>query len=289
VALRRLMKRTVVSASALMRREKKAAHRSVALCYHSVHRDKPFATVTPEMFERHLAWISEHCDAVLFDGTGVAMAQGPEHRDRPLVMVTFDDGYDDNFDNALPLLQKYGVPATFFLTTGFIERDPATLDRFGSERQSDSAMMGALEWSQIEEMRSAGMVFGAHGHTHRNLATLSGPALADELRISRDILQQRLSQPVLSMAYPYGKPGVHFTDETVRVVADCGYELCASITLRGIRPSDPNLAIPRFFVARDEVATLEEKVLGLWDAIGLWQSHSPMWARRLLSPADFAH
>src|SRR5581483_3022200 len=263
--------------------------RVAILCYHSIHPVKPFATATPTMFERHLAWLTEHCNVVPLDPSVLQIA-GQRQSRSPTVVLTFDDGYDDNFDNALPILNKYGVSATFFLTTGLLQRDPTTMARFRRERRCDDAMLSCLTWPQIHDMRSAGMAFGVHGHTHRNLAALGDNDVVRELTTSRHILEYGLQEPITFMAYPYGKPNIHFTrTRTLPLVRQCDYELAVTTTCRAVRSTDSPLAVPRFFVARDDVGTVEDKVRGRWDVIGWWQEHSPALIQRAVSPADFTH
>jgi peptidoglycan/xylan/chitin deacetylase (PgdA/CDA1 family) len=289
---RQRLRRALVSASAHLDQFRDDTKRAVSLCYHSIHPAKPFATVSPQVFERHLAWLTEHCrvEPLGEESLGLLSANTDADTSRPLVFLTFDDGYDDNFDYAFPALMKYGVRATFFLTTGLIERNSSTLSRFLRERNCSPDMLKTLDWGQIREMRSAGMIFGAHTHTHRNLATLDDTAAVEELRLSKAILEDKLAEPIRLMAYPYGKPRVHFTfDRTVPLVRDCGYELAAAVVPRGIRPSDSSFAVPRFFVARDDVEGLREKVIGRADVLGWWQEHAPISVQRLVSPSDFGH
>jgi peptidoglycan/xylan/chitin deacetylase (PgdA/CDA1 family) len=281
------LKRVLLAATRPLARPTRRHRRVVGLCYHSVHDDKPFATVDPDSFRRHLDWLVEHCDVGPMD---LHAAFDSFDGARPLVLLTFDDGYDDNHTVVLPILEEYGLRATFFLTTGFLDRDPQTVARFVRERAAPEAMLGSMSWSQVRELQAAGMTIGAHSRTHRNLAGLEPAAVREELRTSRATLEERLGVPIRSMAFPYGKPRVHFTsDETVPEVRGAGYELAAAATARGIRPGDQPLEVPRFFVARDDVATLREKVLGRWDALGWWQEHSPLRVQRMVSPADFTH
>src|SRR5258708_39668817 len=86
--------------------------RRVILCYHSVNPKTSFST-PPARFEEHLRWLSGHChvEALVDIISGRSRATG-----RPHVAITFDDGYHDNHEYVFPLLQKYGLSATFFLT-----------------------------------------------------------------------------------------------------------------------------------------------------------------------------
>jgi peptidoglycan/xylan/chitin deacetylase (PgdA/CDA1 family) len=258
--------------------------RVVILCYHSVHPAKAFANATPKLFERQLAHFRESFDVASFSSVAPAHCEDPSGIS---VSVTFDDGYEDNYSHAFPLLLKYGFPASFFLTTGLVEQDSLVLKRFQTLRRSSLEDVRPLSWSQIDEMRSAGMEFGAHTHTHPNLARLPSRAVAEELRRSRQTLEDRFGEPVTSMAYPFGKPRRHFTEKTLESVDRAGYDRAAAAIFRSVRVTDSFLALPRFFVAKDDISTIEKKVRGFWDHIGWWQENAPLWLARRVSAPDF--
>ena len=261
--------------------------RVVVLCYHSIHPSKGFASADPGRFDEHLAWLGEHTDVVPFE-QAVAAAQGGTTSSRPAVTITFDDGYADNHQYALPALTRHGLTADFFLTAGLVERDPPVLQRFLRERSAPLEDVHPLEWPAIREMRDAGMRFGSHTWSHPNLARLDDASVTRELRRSKEHLEHRLGQAVTTLAYPYGKPGQHVSATAVGLAAQAGYEHAAAVVFRGVSADEHPLSIPRFFVTRDSIELLERKVLGRLDALGWWQERSPTWARRLVSPEDFA-
>ena len=90
-----------------------------------------------------------------------------------------------------------------------------------------------------------------------------------------------------AMAYPFGKPGRHFTEETVGLVEEAGYESACAVLFRSVRPTDSRFAIPRLFVTRDSLDRLRDKVMGAWDLLGVWQERSPLWLAQMVSPVDF--
>ncbi len=259
--------------------------RVVVLCYHSIHPSLPFRSATPELFTDHLEWLREHCECVPF--SRIPLARSRAGHGRPVVSVTFDDGYADNHEFALPLLIESGIPATFFVTSGFLQGDENAVETFRSLRRTDPASIKPLAWEQLEEIRDSNMEVGAHTHTHRNLARLAGPALAHEVAHSKRVIEERLGQPVTMMAYPFGRPRVHVTDSVVEAARRAGYELGASIGGRGVVRADHPLSLPRIFVASDTVDTLTEKVLGVWDPIGIAREKVPLALTRIVSPADF--
>ena len=110
-----------------------------------------------------------------------------------------------------------------------------------------------------------------------------------ELQTSRAVIEDRLGVAVTTMAYPYGKPRVHFNERTMTLARDTGYDVAAAVTSRGVRPADSDMRIPRFFVARDDVATLRDKVEGTFDVISVWQEFAPRPLLQAMSPLDFSH
>ena len=93
------------------------AGRRVVLCYHSVDPQPTYLGLTPELFDAHLAWLEQHCQVVSLE----ELVAGPRQRGGPYVAITFDDGYADNAEVALPILQARHVPATFFIATGYLD------------------------------------------------------------------------------------------------------------------------------------------------------------------------
>ncbi len=250
------------------------------LCYHSVGADPRCPT---ELFLRHLEWLHENCTVVRF---GAIPAVAPERLEsRPVVALTFDDGYRDNYDTVFPLLERYRLPATFFITTGLLEGDRAVVDRFRRLRGHHD--IRSLEWAQVCEMRAGGAEFGAHTYSHPNLLRLDPRELERELVRSKELLEERLGEPVTMLAYPFGKPRRHYTSHTVKAARAAGYELGGTTLLRTVRSADDPLTLPRLLVGGDDVPTLREKLAGSWNFLGRWQEHAPVWAARLLSPDDF--
>ena len=168
---KRSIKRTGAVAARRFATRGAGKSRVVGLCYHSIHPTKSFASATPQMFERHLVWLRENCDVIPFR-TMLDVAS-ETRRVRPAVAITFDDGYADNFDFAFPLLQKYDIPATIFVTGGLIDGDPEVHSRFRTLRGTSEAEIRPLEWGQVRELRAAGVEIGAHTYSHPGSSPLT--------------------------------------------------------------------------------------------------------------------
>lgn len=105
--------------------------------------------------------------------------------ERPIAL-TFDDGWREQYDVAFPLLQRYGMRATFFVSTSFVG-----YPRF-------------MTWEELAEMRDAGMEIASHGRKHVNLADADDPEAWREIARSREILEEKLGVSAVSFAYPFG-------------------------------------------------------------------------------------
>ena len=152
--------------------------------------------VRPAALARHLDLIvARHCTALTISGLVDLL-----DRDAPLppatVVVTFDDGYDDNLTVAAPLLADRRLPATVFVTTGFLPGCPG-----GSMAGAPDSM---LPWERLADLEAAGIEIGSHSHTHPEMDVLSRAAASQEMRHSKALLEDELGHPVDSFAFPHG-------------------------------------------------------------------------------------
>ncbi len=256
--------------------------RRVVLCYHSVSPSPSYLSLSPELFDAHLAWLQRHCSVVSLD----ELVAGRHEAPRPRVAITFDDGYADNHTHVLPLLASRDMPATFFLTAGFLERDREVMAQLADTWRTPVERLAPLAWEQVEEMRSAGMGLGSHTWSHRNLARLDDAAAELELVRSRQVLEERLAAPVSAVAYPWGKLRRHVSERTFAAAERAGYRLGVFSLPRAVRASDPPLRIPRFGVGSEPEESLAGKVGGDIDWHGAVHERMPGFAARALWPDD---
>ena len=158
------------------------------LTYHSINdRIDPDETVTPDEFERQLQYIKENYKVISLD-EAIECFQTDFEKISGSVVITFDDGYADNYYNAYPLLKKHDFPATIFLISDFVKDS-------GSKY---------LSLPQIDEMKSNNISFGSHTISHRILTGLKKEEIIREIRDSKDLLESQLGQRMNSFAYPIG-------------------------------------------------------------------------------------
>jgi peptidoglycan/xylan/chitin deacetylase (PgdA/CDA1 family) len=173
-----------------------------ALMYHHVGPSKPGTypelTVSPQRFERQIHWLARRGFVGIHPADWVEwLRTGKGLPDKP-VLVTFDDGYADLAEFALPVLRRYGFGAVVFVVTGLVGRTNAWDEARGS------ATHRLLTAEQIRYWATQGIEFAAHSRTHTDLTTLSADELAGEVVGSRDDLAKILGSAVTSFAYPYG-------------------------------------------------------------------------------------
>jgi peptidoglycan/xylan/chitin deacetylase (PgdA/CDA1 family) len=239
--------------------------RRVILCYHSVHPNRPFLSATPEMFVAHLRWLSEHCEVVPL--TKLVSDRVVPRSDRPQVAITFDDGHVDNHEFALPLLVEHRMPATFYVTTGYIDRDPAVMAWFASLRRATLSEIEPLTWGQVREFVDAGMEIGAHTYSHPNLAQVPPERLRREVAEPKAEIEARLGRAVDSFAYPFGQLNLHVSRAAVAAAQAAGFTTAVTGSERGVRASDSSFTLPRFF-ASTSVEILASKLRGDRDFLG---------------------
>jgi peptidoglycan/xylan/chitin deacetylase (PgdA/CDA1 family) len=215
-------------------------------------------------------------------------ARSPGPKDgKPGAAITFDDGHADNYQYALPLLERYGVPATFFLTAGYIDRDPEVMGRFQFLRRAPAADLEPLTWTQVREMAGLGFAVGGHTYSHANLTHLNSGQLEFEIRHGRELLQQRTGQPVNVFAYPFGRPGTHYDAEISRRVGEAGYRWAVTLIHRRLRAGDSPWAVPRFSISGETEETLEDILAGGCDWVGFLHAKGPLWLGRMFSPRGY--
>lgn len=256
--------------------------RDCILCYHSVRPAARSPDCTPDEFRRHLDWLVERVavvPAAELLGSRGAGAAGTR------VAITFDDGYRDNYEHVLPLLAERGLPAAFYVTSGFIDRDPVVLERLKRFRRGGD--MPSLSWPQLREMAAAGMEIGCHTYSHPSLRRLSEAAAEDEMRRSKALIEDRLGAAVRGLAYPFGKPNCTYGPREVRMAERVGYAYALTTVARAVRPDDSPWEAPRMLVGRSNYERIEEQVEGRWDWVGLYNERAPVWLARLLSPRGF--
>lgn len=256
-----------------------------------------------ERFDEICAWLAGGFNVLPMDQAVDRLRRG----DLPAraLAITFDDGYADNHDVALPILQRHRLPAAFYIATGFLDGGRMWNDtvieamRLAAGRELDLAGLGlegvatlplgdtdqrrasiqvllrALKYrppeqrlelvqrvaeragaalpndlmmrsDQVKALHSAGMLVGAHTHSHPILGAMDKAAARREIELSRQRLEALLGESVRHFAYPNGVPGCDFTDETADLVSELGFDSAVTTGWGAARGSTDLFRLPRF-------------------------------------------
>lgn len=209
------------------------------LMYHKVTDRRPNSiAVGTAAFAEQQGFLQEYYKVVSLDAVRSWLSEGTPLPPRA-VLLTFDDGYFDNLENAYPILHRYSHPAVLFVPTSFVgSAEPLPHDR-GLPVSNPT-----VTWSELRDMLDIFAV-GSHGRTHRVLTALPPPEARSEIARSKQELEENLGVTVRAFSYPKGSIG-DFSPRVEEYVAEAGYDM-AFATLPGInRPGRSNpLALRR--------------------------------------------
>lgn len=196
-------------------------HISVLL-YHRVNDEmRDSMTVGVEQFDKQMEMIRQRYTVVSIED--VILGKVDRSVPRPIVAVTFDDGYADNYENAVPILLKHRIPAAFFVTTGLIDSNRG----FDHDKKKLGYALKNMTWKNLSLMKGYGFVIGAHTVTHINCAKADKQTVKEEIRESLQTLKRKLAINDVIFAYPFGKKE-DITEDIRQFVKECGFIGCLS-------------------------------------------------------------
>ena len=177
-------------------------------------------TCSEAKFEAFCRFFRRYFKVVPFSEQVAAVRAG-----RPMggtLSITFDDGYLDNFEVAAPILRKLGLPATFFVATGFIgSRIVPFWDRLLPVQP------GWMTWDQLRTLAAQGFEFGCHTDSHIDMGAADEQTIRTELALSKRKLREELGVSAELFAYPFGGKE-HISERSLQLVREEGFSCCAS-------------------------------------------------------------
>ncbi len=215
------------------------------LVYHSVrpkYQNEPsfidYYDITPELLETQLKYFKDFHYTIISFADMVAAIKGTKLLPKKSIVLTFDDGWENQYTYAFPILKKYHATATFFIFTNAIDH------------------LHFLTWNQIKTMRNAGMTIGAHTKSHPYLFEItSSNVLREEIIGSKKVLEAGLGEPIRFFAYPFG----YYNDQIIKIVKEAGFEAARS-TKRGAYHAEKDLFRLRSIEVTDDFNALIQEV-----------------------------
>ena len=194
------------------------------LMYHYVSVPPPDAdkyrldlSVTPANFAAQMEYLAlEGYHPVRLSDLAEFLANDKPLPPKPIV-ITFDDGYTDNYQNAFPILKKYKFPATFFVIAQYV----------------DDKKTGYMNWDQLEEMAIEKMEIGSHSMTHPDLKGKPQAFQVSEIAGSKLLIESRIGTPIRVFSYPAGR----YDSRTLEVLRSSGYLAAVTTDPQGAHQS----------------------------------------------------
>jgi peptidoglycan/xylan/chitin deacetylase (PgdA/CDA1 family) len=221
-------------------------HRRV-LMYHSISQhkqsDKDVYSLSQQDFAQHVELLhelrtTENSKIVKLDST-----------DRSGITITFDDGYRDTLTIAAQTLAEKKLPFTVFVSSANIT-------------SGDSKFLNRQELIELSNI--SGATIGSHGHTHTHLAKMPLQDVTNDLKLSKDWLEQIVQKPVTMLSYPHGS----YNNDVVRIASEIGFEFAATSKWGVFEVGTKKLEIPRIDIwSQDSRKVLQQKLLGQWEWI----------------------
>lgn len=224
--------------------------------------------VTPAQFERQVSTLANFADVVPLADLPNRLAM-KKQEDKPLVSLTFDDGYANFHSQVLPILKRFDVPATAFVVTGSIGKsEPMSFDHWALSNSGRVATetWRPLNWKEVESCVASGLVtFGAHSHQHRRGSQSTPAELAEEVGFSREILKSRLGEAhCVQYAYPYGSSRLGDVSRPyLDAVKAAGFQIAVTTDLGLVTPASDLFCLPRLEAhMMDSPGVLKAKAVG---------------------------
>jgi peptidoglycan/xylan/chitin deacetylase (PgdA/CDA1 family) len=214
--------------------ERRFRSQMTIVAFHRVNDQLPGDSLTcsPAKFEAFCRFFRQHFRVVPLSEQVAGCRSGSDMGGT--LSITFDDGYLDNIAVAAPILRKLQLPATFFVTTGFVGSQVTPPWDRGLPQRLDW-----MSWDDVRALRAQGFEIGSHTDSHLDMGAADPEAVRADLALSRQKLLEALGVPAIGLfAYPFGGPE-HISKRSRDLVREAGFTCCVSCH-GGVNPAIPD-------------------------------------------------
>ena len=199
------------------------------LMYHSIRTQKnnPYM-VSPARFDKDMQYIHDNGFTTLSTEELYDFMVYNKPIPKKSILITFDDGYEDNYTNAFPILKKYNIKATIFIITDYVDKGKQYLSS-----------------AQLKEMESNGIDIESHTYRHDKLATYDYYEQLNTLKASKEFIEKTLDKKVNFISYPFGSYNI----DTLKALKEAGYEMAFTTDGRWANKSNGILTLNRVFIS----------------------------------------
>lgn len=216
------------------------------LAYHRVY---PGYHTEPDVFEWQIKTLKNKFVPITLEQT-IKFIKGEFKINNDGFVITFDDGWADNFFYAYPILKKYNIPATIFIPTNFIaDKRIEKFDYFKAKNMNEAMAEikqkgyspDFLTWEEINQMKSL-IQIESHGHNHLHHPKNSPENIKNDLEKSIEIIFKKTGRKPKYLAWPYGE----YDEKTIKIAAEINFEACLTTKIGTIKKGDNLMALKRF-------------------------------------------
>ncbi|MDO8740585.1 MAG: polysaccharide deacetylase family protein [Candidatus Woesearchaeota archaeon] len=195
-------------------------------------------TISPSMFREQINYLVKNkFQAITPDDIYEFLVNNKNLPEKP-IMLTFDDGREGTKKYAAPLLEENNFNAVFYITSDWAD---------GKNIPESEAYSAFMSWNDIQELSEKGFVIGCHGKTHNDLTKSDENSLNDEIKNSKNIIEEKINKKVEDFSYPYGL----FNENVVKKVEESGYKTAVTIRSTLNNKFLPPLELSRRWVTND--------------------------------------
>ncbi|MCP4649526.1 MAG: polysaccharide deacetylase family protein [PVC group bacterium] len=201
------------------------------LMYHSINGNSQNSrlSVSPESFEKQMSFLKKHNYEILTLSEYVDMLKQKKKPSKRSVVITFDDGFDNNYTMAYPILKKHNIPAVIFIVVNWVGNS------------------GMMNWSEIKELVDSNLIeIGSHTLAHDELTKMDKEEAFREIQESKQILESKLNKPIKFLCYPCGS----FNAGIKEIVEKSDYKGACATHPGAELPLDDAYAIRRIRISR---------------------------------------
>lgn len=246
------------------------------LSFHHVNPIGSLVNATPETFEKQMRFLKENGYQTLHTNEFLAVIKGYRQVPKKAVMITFDDGWLDNWVYAFPVLQKYNHKAILFVVTSWITSGKIRPANYGYKNAlpehkeclnmilNDKRSDVVLSWEELQAMQKSGLIdVQSHTHTHTKWDELYNnhktkmDRLSEDLRLSKETIEKRLDKKCNALCWPWGIYNKDYIDLAVSL----DYELLFTEEKGTNAPEINPWRIKRIVIGNISPFTLRKKLL----------------------------
>lgn len=244
--------------------------------YHHINPKGDFINVKPEIFERHILHLKKQGFTALSTDELLSVLEGKQAPPERPVMITFDDGWLDNWLYAFPILKKYKMKAVIFVVTSWIheqgirqradEGNTTSLPEHKECQKRVDAGYAAevmLSWEEMREMEASGLIdIQSHTHSHKRLDKLYNDSmeiinvLSQELIMSKNLIEGKLGKQCNALCWPWGR----YDEDYIRVAQSAGYKMIFTIEKGTNNPTTDPMRIKRLVIGNISSFSLRKKL-----------------------------